>query len=72
MNVFQIPPKRIKRVNGQVLTPEMSVTVTMHFHLGTPLTDGSKEVAEANMRNYGFDFKKTCCNANDFDFKSLG
>ena len=72
MKVFQVTPKRIKRVNGQVLTPEMSVTVTMQFHSSTPFTNGSKEVAEAYMRIYGFDFKKACCNANDFDFKALG
>jgi len=27
-NVFKITPKRVKRTNGAVLTPEMSVTVT--------------------------------------------
>lgn len=26
--VFQVKPKRIKRINGTVLTPEMVVTVT--------------------------------------------
>ncbi len=28
MKVFRIIPKRIKRTNGQVLTPDMEVTVT--------------------------------------------
>ena len=32
MNVFRITPKRIKRSNGQVLTPEMVVTVTTRQH----------------------------------------
>jgi hypothetical protein len=26
--VFKVTPKRIKRTNGTVLTPEMSITVT--------------------------------------------
>jgi len=26
--VFRVTPKRIKRSNGQVLTPEMAITVT--------------------------------------------
>lgn len=30
--VFQVIPKRIKRVNGTVLTPEMVVTVTTQMH----------------------------------------
>lgn len=30
--VFQITPKRTKRVNGTVLIPEMVVTVTTQMH----------------------------------------
>ena len=30
--VFQVKPKRIKRSNGTVLTPEMVVTVTTMQH----------------------------------------
>ncbi len=33
--VFQIIPKRIKRVNGTVLIPEMVVTVTALMHTST-------------------------------------
>ena len=72
MKVFQVTPKRIKRVNGQVLTPEMSVTVTTMMHTSTPFYNGAKEVAEMFMRIYGFDYKKACCNANDFEFKAIG
>ena len=36
--VFQVKPKRLKRSNGTVLTP---------------------------------DYKKACCNPNDFEFKKL-
>lgn len=72
MKVFKVTPKRIKRANGTVLTPEMTVTVTMQMHSVTPFANGAKEVAEAYMRIYGFDYKKACCSANDFDFIALG
>ena len=72
MKVFKVNPKRIKRANGTVLTPEMTVTVTTQMHTSTPFNNGAKEVAEAYMRLYGYDYKKACCNANDFDFKALG
>lgn len=72
MKVFEITPKRIKRANGTVLTPEMRVTVTTQQHTSTPFYNGAKEVAEAYMRLYGFDYKKACCNANDFNFRAIG
>lgn len=68
---FQIIPKRVKHVNGMVLTPEMVVTVTTVQHTVTPFYNGAKEVQEAYMRLYGFDYKKACCSANDFDFRKL-
>lgn len=72
MKVFQITPKRIKRANGTVLTPEMTVTVTTQMHTPTPFYNGAKEIAETYMRIYGYDYKKANCNASDFDFKALG
>lgn len=69
--VFQLISKRIKRVNGTVLTPEMVVTVTTQMYTSTPFYNGAKEVQEAYMRLYNFDYKKACCSANDFDFKKL-
>ena len=71
MKVFKVTPKRIKRANGTVLTSEMTVTVTTQMHTSTPFYNGAKEVAEAYMRLYGYEYKKACCNANDFDFKEL-
>lgn len=68
---FQIIPKRVKHVNGTVLTPEMVVTVTTVQHTVTTFYNGAKEVQEAYMRLYGFDYKKACCSANDFDFRKL-
>ena len=38
--VFQVKPKRIKRSNGTVLTPEMVVTVTTLQHTTTPFYNG--------------------------------
>lgn len=72
MRVFKVTPKRTKRTNGTVLTPEMTVTVTTQMHTTTPFYNGAKELAEAYMRIYGFDYKKACCNANDFEFEVLG
>lgn len=69
--VFQVTPKRIKRVNGTVLTPEMTVVVTTRSHTSSPFNNGAQELKEAYMRQYGFDYKKACCSANDFDFKKL-
>ncbi len=69
--VFQIVPKRIKRVNGTVLTPEMAVTVTTAFHTTNPFSNGAKEIQEAYMRLYGFDYKKACCTPNDFEYRKL-
>ena len=69
--VFQIIPKRTKRANGTVLTPDMVITVTTMSHTNTPFYNGAKEVQEAYMHLYGFDYKKACCSVNDFEFKKL-
>ena len=39
--VFRITPKRAKRSNGQVLTPDMSITVTTMSHATTPFYNWS-------------------------------
>ena len=69
--VFKVTPKRIKRTNGTVLTPEMVVTVTTQQHTTTRFYNGAKELKEAYMRLYGFDYQKACCSKNDFEFKKL-
>lgn len=69
--VFKITPKRVKRTNNTVLTPEMTVVVTIQSHTSTPFYNGAKEVQEAYMRMYGFDYKKACCSASDFTFEKL-
>lgn len=57
--VFQVRPKRIKRSNGTVLTPDMVVTVTTQQHTTTPFYNGAKELQEVYMRIYAFDYKKS-------------
>ena len=69
--VFRIIPKRVKRANGQVLTPDMSITVTTRLHTTTPFYNGAKEIQEQYMRMFQFDYKKACCSANDFEFEKL-
>lgn len=69
--VFKVIPKRVKRTNGTVLTPEMEVVVTTNLHCSSPFTNGAKELQEAYMRLHGFDYKKACCTQNDFIFKAL-
>lgn len=69
--VFKITPRRVKRVNNTVLTPKMSLIVTLNTHSSTPFYNGAKEVQEAYMRMYGFDYKKACCSASDFNFEKL-
>lgn len=70
MNAFKVTPKRIKRSNGQELIPEMSVVVSTN--LFNPFNNGATEVAEAYMRIYGFDYRKSCCCKADFDCVLLG
>lgn len=69
--VFRITPKRVKRSNGQVLTPDMSITVMTRSHTTTPFYNGAAEIKEQYMRIYGFDYKKAGCSANDFEFEKL-
>lgn len=56
--VFQVWPKRIKRSNGTVLTPDMKVTVTTLQHTTTPFYNGAKELQEVYMRIYAFVIRK--------------
>ena len=69
--VFRVTPKRIKRVNGQILTPEMQVVVTMPFNTNQPFINGAVEVQAAYKRLYDFDYKKACCQRGDFDVEPL-
>ncbi len=54
--VFKAWPKRVKRVNGTVLTPEMVIIVTNPMHVSNPFSNGAKEINETYMRIYQFDY----------------
>ena len=69
--VFRITPKRTRRVNGQVITPEMVITVTTRQHCLNPFYNGAVEVQEQYMRMYQFDYKRANCSKYDFDFVKL-
>ena len=70
--VFRVTPKRIKRINGLVLTPDMGVIVTTKSHTTSPFNNGATELKEVYMRIYGFDYKKACCFKTDFNVEVLG
>jgi hypothetical protein len=69
--VFRITPKHIKRSNGTVLTPEMTITVTTRSHTTTPFYNGAVEIKEQYMRMFQFDYNKACCSANDFEYEKV-
>ena len=69
--VFRITPKRIKRANGTVLTPDMEVTVTTRTHTTDPFYNGAIEIKEQYMRMFQFDYKKACCTKSDFEWEKL-
>ena len=71
IRVLAVRPKRVKRTNGQVLTPEMEITVTTKSNTCDPFYNGAKEIQEQYMRMYQFDYKKSCCSKADFEFKQL-
>ena len=50
--VFKVKPKRLKKVNGLVLTPEMEVIVTTKINMSDPFSNCAKELKEAYMRLY--------------------
>lgn len=69
--VFRVWAKRIIRSNGQVITPDQPITVTVPGCPYTPFANGAKEIKAEFLRVYGFDYKKAACTPNDFNFKKL-
>lgn len=69
--VFRITPKTTRKVNGTVLTPDMSLIVTCKSSTPDPFYNGAQEVQEAYMRQYGFDYKKACCSKGYFTYEQL-
>ena len=53
--VFAVRPKRIKRTNGQVLTPEMEITVTIQQYTSDTFIMGRRRYKMgSNMSNLAF------------------
>ena len=50
---------------------EMEVIVTTKINMSDPFSNCAKELKEAYMRLYSFDYEKACCNRGDFDFAAL-
>ena len=48
------------------------MSVVVSTDLSNPFNNGATEVAEAYMRIYGFDYRKSCCCKADFDCVLLG
>ncbi len=69
--VYRITPKRIRRVNNTVLTPEMEIIVTLNNHTSDPFNNGAKEIIDMYMDRYGFDYKKAGCNKSHFDYERM-
>lgn len=69
--VFRITPKRIKRVNGTVLTPDMLIVVTTQQHVSNPFYNGTKEIQEQYMRMFRIDYKHTLQNYNHESFLKI-
>lgn len=72
MQVFRITPKRLLRINGQVLSPEMVITVTTKIQVSDPFYNSTAEIQEMYMRIYGFDYKKAGCRKDYFNVEALG
>lgn len=65
--VFKIVPKKTRKINGTVLTPDMTVTVTTRYYMPDPFCNGGIEEAEAYMQMYDFDFWQAACQKSDFE-----
>lgn len=46
IRVLAVRPKRVKRTNGQVLTPEMEITVTIQQYTSDTFYNGAKEIQD--------------------------
>ena len=69
--VFKVWPKRVKRVNGTVLTSEMVVVVTTKIHVSNPFSNGAQEIKDTYMRIYQFDYKKANYYQTYFNYVAL-
>lgn len=47
----------------------MFVIVTIPFNVSSPLVNGANEVKSTYLAMYGYDYTRSCCTPNDFNFK---
>lgn len=71
MRVFRVWPKRMKRSNGQIISPEMVVVVTTSTHASTPFVNGAKELKDMYRSMYHCDLSKLAINPGDFNYTIL-
>ncbi len=57
-------PKRIKRANGTVLTPDMVITVTTRQHTTAPFYNGAVVIQKQYMCMFQLDYKRANCSAS--------
>lgn len=69
--VFRVWPRRTKRLAGQVIAPEMVVTMVTQFYAPTPFARGLEEVRAAYLNIYRVDIKRMGCIQGDFFFEIL-
>lgn len=69
--MFKVWPVRSKRINNQVLSPDMVVIVTMRYESVTPFSNGAVELKDALWRIYRFDYKQAGCTPGDFKYIAL-
>ena len=69
--VFRITPKRTKRTNGTVLTPDMVITVTTRQHTTDPFYNGAVEIQEQYMRMFQFIVYYGTCKFQTMGWKQL-
>ena len=70
--IFKITPKRTKKEDDWILTPEMTIIITTKQITNDPFYNGAKEIKKAYMQQYKFDYQKANCSKNDFDFELFG
>ena len=69
--VSKVMSKRVKRVNGTVLTPEMEIVMTTKIGTSNPFYNEAQEIKDTHMRIYGFNYKKACSYQSNFEFEEL-
>lgn len=58
VKLFKVSPRKLRNVNGIVISPEMGVVVTTKSHTNDPFCNGAVEVKESFMRLYGVELNK--------------